>query len=422
MDWEAFVRALGSALGMARESFVLDVGAGAGLTSPLVPSAALADAVSGSGQAVSASNNEANAINAQGSALGAQNLATNAHLDSTLTAARAGRGQMDSVIAAALADINSLAATTTTLNGQLNLLNKSAGHLDQARQILTKGRADASTRTASCGQLTAAFNGLGNGPVGGLAQTAPAAPMAATSTVPMAVTSTAPTAAMSPMAGMSSSMPMMAAASMAANQAALSGANDGGQHAVLTSANSLPGASAKAPPTAQPNHLIPFQPIPVGSVQYDRTLLDTNGNPISVGSAQYANDLTQALDWIGITDPTSQRNWIHGISAHLPGNLLTGVTRESSFEPSAVDPITTAPPTGNDPDGYPDTCARGGLQTIPSTFAHYHQPNTSHNIYDPVANAAAAINYLMSRYHVTPDAQNLSAVNQFNPNDTPAGY
>jgi SLT domain-containing protein len=42
--------------------------------------------------------------------------------------------------------------------------------------------------------------------------------------------------------------------------------------------------------------------------------------------------------------------------------------------------------------------SRGLMQTIGSTFNAFHQPGTSNNIYDPVANIAAAINYIKSRY------------------------
>jgi SLT domain-containing protein len=73
-------------------------------------------------------------------------------------------------------------------------------------------------------------------------------------------------------------------------------------------------------------------------------------------------------------------------------------------------------------DGYPSGCSRGLMQVIPWNFAHYHEPNTSYNIYDPIANIAAGMNYLMSRYHVTSDALNLSAVQEFNPSLPPMGY
>lgn len=204
---EAFIRTAGSVMGLAQESFLLNVDAGGGLTSTLAPSATLNGAVSGSGQAALAANSESTAIDAQGSALGAQNLAVNAHLDSTLMAAGAGHGQMGSVIEGTLADVNSLAAATITPAGQLALVQAVTARLEQTWQALTNGHADASTRAASSAQLTAAFNGLANNPLGGLAQTS----------------SAAFTGAASPMTGMSS-MPMLAAASMAANAAAMSGA------------------------------------------------------------------------------------------------------------------------------------------------------------------------------------------------------
>jgi phage-related minor tail protein len=45
--------------------------------------------------------------------------------------------------------------------------------------------------------------------------------------------------------------------------------------------------------------------------------------------------------------------------------------------------------------GHP---SQGLMQTIPSTFFGYHQAGTSFSITDPVANIAAAINYIKSRY------------------------
>ena len=42
--------------------------------------------------------------------------------------------------------------------------------------------------------------------------------------------------------------------------------------------------------------------------------------------------------------------------------------------------------------------SRGLMQTIGSTFRAYHWPGTSWNIYDPLANIAAAINYARHVY------------------------
>jgi hypothetical protein len=45
--------------------------------------------------------------------------------------------------------------------------------------------------------------------------------------------------------------------------------------------------------------------------------------------------------------------------------------------------------------------SRGLMQTIGSTFAAYHVAGTSSNIYDPLANIAAAINYALHVYGPT---------------------
>jgi SLT domain-containing protein len=77
----------------------------------------------------------------------------------------------------------------------------------------------------------------------------------------------------------------------------------------------------------------------------------------------------------------------------------------------------------NAADGHPANSSRGVLQVIPPTFAQYWQPGTSTNIYDPVANIAASMNYVMSRYGVSRDASNLATkVQQFDPSRPPKGY
>lgn len=78
---------------------------------------------------------------------------------------------------------------------------------------------------------------------------------------------------------------------------------------------------------------------------------------------------------------------------------------------------------GNAPDGYAGMCSRGMIQAIPQTFARYHQAGTSLKIYDPVASAAAGINYIIQVYGVNRDGSNLTAkVQQADPNRPPRGY
>lgn len=68
-------------------------------------------------------------------------------------------------------------------------------------------------------------------------------------------------------------------------------------------------------------------------------------------------------------------------------------------------------------------CSRGIVQCIPQTFAKYHAPGTSVNIYDPVASIAASMRYVMDEYGVLKNGSNLQQkVSQFNPNKAPGWY
>ena len=82
---------------------------------------------------------------------------------------------------------------------------------------------------------------------------------------------------------------------------------------------------------------------------------------------------------------------------HLPGSLLGQVLyqmqTESGGNPNAIN-LTDINAQMGDP-------SRGLLQVIGKTFAAFHVPGTSGNIYDPLANIAAAINYALHRYGPT---------------------
>jgi hypothetical protein len=78
---------------------------------------------------------------------------------------------------------------------------------------------------------------------------------------------------------------------------------------------------------------------------------------------------------------------------------------------------------GRAPDGYKGQCSRGGWQCIPQTFCTYHVAGTSNSIYDPVANVAAAMNYIVHAYGVSTSGSNLTAkIQQADPNRPPKGY
>ncbi|HLR99555.1 transglycosylase SLT domain-containing protein [Mycolicibacillus parakoreensis] len=125
--------------------------------------------------------------------------------------------------------------------------------------------------------------------------------------------------------------------------------------------------------------------------------------------------IAAALDRLHIVDPAARRRWLRG--------YRTLIARESSGSPTAVAARPASAPGPVQADGHPLGYARGLTQTLPATFARYHQPGTATTIYDPVANICASMNYVMGRYGVRPDATNLAAlVQQADPARPPKGY
>lgn len=145
--------------------------------------------------------------------------------------------------------------------------------------------------------------------------------------------------------------------------------------------------------------------IPLPAVRYDKSRV----------SGRVRDRIAQALDRRGILDPAARRNWVHGYE--------TLIARESGGRAWAIasQPATTPGPV--QPDGHRLGFARGITQTLPATFAQYHQPGTSTSIYDPVANICASMNYVTRRYGVSADGANLVAlVQQADRSRPPKGY
>jgi SLT domain-containing protein len=119
----------------------------------------------------------------------------------------------------------------------------------------------------------------------------------------------------------------------------------------------------------------------------------------AVAPGRVGHWIAAALDHLGIVDPVARRNWIRGYQ--------TLIARESGGRPAVVG-------LGS---------AQGVAQTIPATFARYHQRGTSTNIYDPVANICASMNYVIDRYGVSRSGKNLAAmVQQADAHRPPKGY
>jgi hypothetical protein len=438
MELEVFVRASGVAMGLARDSFGVSMGAGGGSVVTSRSSPMLTAAVSGSGQAASAAGSASNVVGGQVSALGEQDLVSGSDLGGALAAAGAGRGQMDSVISGALADITSLAASTLTPAGQQALVSALAARLEQTWQALTNGNADSSTRAASSTQVAAAYSGLGNYPVGGLASTVPmsyagaASSMAAMSPVQSASTLSSQTmAANQAMIASATEMASMQQASTVQQKSTSSStSNNDVIHATLTSDVTKTGATG-----ATGAKLAPLSLNTVLNNMNNNTNNKLTKVPVCTSQAGFIYYANQALTRMGITDSVARNLWLYGsrsggsfpstnINPSGVGGLLLGAVRESSWRSLAIN-LSDSNAVGSSSlaaDHYPSGCSRGLMQTVPGTFGAYHQYNTSYNIYDPVANITAAMNYLHSRYHVEWNGSNLADVPQFNPYDHPQGY
>jgi SLT domain-containing protein len=130
-------------------------------------------------------------------------------------------------------------------------------------------------------------------------------------------------------------------------------------------------------------------PLPLNGLRYEK----------GFAPGHVRGHIAAALDRMGITDPAARSNWIRGYK--------TLIARESGGQADSCGPGS----------------ARGIAQTIPATFARYHQPGTSTNIYDPVANICASMNYVIRRYGVNLTGENLAAmVQQADAHRPPKGY
>jgi hypothetical protein len=85
---------------------------------------------------------------------------------------------------------------------------------------------------------------------------------------------------------------------------------------------------------------------------------------------------------------------MNGLPMSLAGQVLAQMQTESGGNPTAINLNDFNATVLHDP-------SRGLMQVIGSTFAAFHVPGTSNNIFDPLANIAAAINYAKLRYGPT---------------------
>ncbi|WP_148684755.1 transglycosylase SLT domain-containing protein [Mycolicibacterium tusciae] len=370
-------------MGQARDGF----GTGVGVLLPVAPlgPAPPPSITPGEGQAADGQQDSAVEHHNSTAALDALDATGRAELDAAGASASGGRGNMESIIAAAVADVQALGLSTNTPEGKRALIAAIKTRLEETRGTVQTGAAEAGTHAAS-----ANANAAGYGDVAGL--TRPAG-MGAN-----------PLGAM-PMSG---GMPM-GGGGMPGFGAPLSGLSGltapFTQAAKLTGSNGSPAAGTGGSKSA----VSQAAKIPLSAVRYDR-------QKFPAGRDAYRGYISEALDVMGVDDPRARARWMTG--------LMTAAARESSFNPLAVNTsdMNATRLAGSAADGFPAGSSRGGVQTIPETFASFHQPGTATNIYEPVANLCASMNYVMSRYGVDPSGSNLSKVAQFNPNSAGGGY
>lgn len=125
------------------------------------------------------------------------------------------------------------------------------------------------------------------------------------------------------------------------------------------------------------------------------------------GRAAVQVAIGKALDIKGIHDPVARARWRRGM------DLVA--RRESGYDAGAVNDWDL-----NAANGTP---SRGAWQFIAPTFMAYHEPGTSTDMHDLVAQACAFINYARARYGVAADASNLAdRIQQADPRRSSRGY
>lgn len=219
------------------------------------------------------------------------------------------------------------------------------------------------------------------------------------------------------------------------NSTLLAAANRGSDNPLPAAAEMLPtllGAATSLPTTIAPM----AQAIPaaaatplasLSSLTQPTSSLTAKGHPSAASSQQdvgldrvpktgsVAADIDAALDEVGITDPVARARW------HAGYEVL--IKRESGGNVDAVNRTDSNAHGAIQPDGAPAGSSRGLTQVTPGTFRQFHAPGTSTNIYDPVANIAASIRYVIAVHHVSPSGVDLAEkVSQANPNSAGGGY
>ena len=122
----------------------------------------------------------------------------------------------------------------------------------------------------------------------------------------------------------------------------------------------------------------------------------------AMDDAEATQVILDALDLNGIPDdPEVRQKWVNV--------YLKMALHESGMDPDAGNGWDSNAHGEQQSDGLPFNSSRGMWQCIPTTFAAHHVAGTSTSIYDPVASAAASVNYIMDRYDISPEGDGLDS-------------
>lgn len=154
------------------------------------------------------------------------------------------------------------------------------------------------------------------------------------------------------------------------------------------------------------------QPIPTHRTERQAAIpVESVGYSLFTGGGGLQSWITDACGQLGVP----AEHWVRGYTVLC--------TRESSGRANAINNWDTNAWGPRQADHYPLHCSRGVAQCIPDTFARHHQPGTSNDIYNPIANIASSMNYVLDAYGVVPDGSNLAMnVQQADPTQPPRGY
>ncbi|MFJ4652876.1 transglycosylase SLT domain-containing protein [Nocardia sp. NPDC088792] len=156
------------------------------------------------------------------------------------------------------------------------------------------------------------------------------------------------------------------------------------------------GQASAAEIAGVPNELqAPAQQVQQQAVQFDQTLPQSQQDQVQQLVQGLPGPFSQLLPPVF---PDDLDGWIHHAlylmgQDNIPGSydgIFRNVMRESGGNPQAINLYDS-----NAAAGIP---SKGLLQVIDPTFQAYHVDGTSWDIYDPVANIAAACNYAAHRY------------------------